>query len=62
MDNKKKARRRYYLHYRLRKTGLTLITRERQILVFTSKQEDVKNNKYATALLNEYGYNLQLTF
>jgi len=56
-----KTRRRYYLHYKGRKTGLNIQTKERQVSLPSTQIEVIKNNKYAIALSEEYGYNLQVT-
>ena len=56
-----KTRRRYYLHYKGRKTGLNIQTKERRVSLPSTQIEVIKNNKYAIALSEEYGYNLQVT-
>lgn len=56
-----KTRRRYYLHYKGRKTGLNIQTKERRVSFPSTRIELIKNNKYEIALSKEYGYNLQLT-
>ncbi|NLF83636.1 MAG: hypothetical protein GX568_06600 [Candidatus Gastranaerophilales bacterium] len=56
-----KTRPRYYLHYKGRKKGLNIQTKERRVSVISTQVEVIKNNKYAVALSEEYGYNLQLT-
>lgn len=58
----KKQNRRYYLHRKLRKTReLAMNVRERQVLVPAGEPETATENKYAMCLLQEFGYNLQLT-
>jgi hypothetical protein len=58
----KRRRRRYRLHYMLRKTSdFTLKTKHRIIIVPVGEEENIKSNKYAIALRDEYRYNLQLT-
>ena len=56
-----KTRRRYYLHYKGRKTGLNIQTKERQVSLPSTQIEVIKKNKYAIALSEEYGYSLQVT-
>lgn len=58
----KRSKRRYNLHYKFRKSSkLFLDSRKRQIFIPTEQEEEVKQNKYAMALKNEFQYNLQLT-
>lgn len=59
----KKDKRRYNLHYKFRKSSeLILDAKKRQIFVPKSKEEEIKQNKYAMLLKNEFNYVFQLTF
>jgi len=57
MENKKTQARRYRLHYRIRKQGFVLNTKERTIYLCL---EDTIPSKQVMILKNEFDYMIQL--
>jgi hypothetical protein len=53
--------RRYYLHKRIRKAGLTLNTREKLISAKAEQTEVAQIRKYITELSDKYNYGIQFT-
>lgn len=54
-----KNRRRYKLHYKLRKRGGQILTKERTVLV-NYTQEESELPKEAIELRNKFGYSIQM--
>lgn len=57
MDKQKKKK--YNLHYRIRKQGYQLKTAQKTILI---KHDELKKSKQVECLIKEYGYQTQLYF
>ena len=58
----KKNKRRYNLHYKLRKNSeFVLNSKHREILIPAGKEQEVKKNRYAMILADEFKYSLQIT-
>lgn len=53
--------RRYYLHRRVRKAGMTLDTRAKQISITTDQARSAKNRMYIIELAEKYNYGVQFT-
>jgi len=64
MRTSKKQQRRYYLHYRLRKAGYTILTIKKTVLInsteFEKRTTAPLNMKYIAELI-ELGYGIQST-
>ena len=60
MKDKKTQARRYKLHYRIRKQGFTLNTKQRTIYLRQWKGGGQCPSKQVLALKNEYNYVVQL--
>lgn len=55
----KLKRRRYHLHWRVRKAGIQLNTKTKTI--FQKSDEPTPEDKWLNELLNKHGYQIQLT-
>jgi len=60
MERLKKNKSRYNLHYRIRKDGIRLNTKEKTI--YHRQHEPIPESKGLKGLIEEFGYSLQLTF
>ena len=61
MSSKKKyPQRKYYLHWRARKSGIKIDAMSETIMIPVSKKQEQINNDYVIALEHEYNYEIQL--